>query len=96
MELLHSKAGRLHSYGIKINNTQLAIVHIANIDVAVSDDWGHKFRPALKAIRRKFPYNHAHNTASIAAMLTKLAGADGVRKLHDALAPLGTAHAVPD
>jgi hypothetical protein len=94
MELLRSKASCLHSYGIKIDDTQLAIVLITNIDVAASDDWGCNFRPSLQTIRRQFPYNHVHDTASIAAMLTKLAGADGVRKLHDAPAPLGTAHAV--
>lgn len=96
MELLRSKAGRLQSYGIKLDDTQLAIVLLANIDVAAGDDWGREFRPALQTIRRRFPYNHVHDTASIAAMLTELAGADGVRKLHDAPAPLGTAHAVSD
>jgi len=39
MELLHSKAGCLHSYGIKIDDMQLAIVLIANIDVAASNNW---------------------------------------------------------
>ena len=96
MELLRSKAGRLQSYGIKLDDTQLAIVLLANIDVAAGDDWGREFRPALQTICRRFPYNHVHDTASIAAMLTELAGADGVRKLHDAPAPLGTAHAVSD
>ena len=48
---MRSKAGRLHSYGIKLDDTQLAIVLLAYIDVPAGDDWGRKFRPALQAIR---------------------------------------------
>jgi hypothetical protein len=78
IELLRLKASLLLSYGINIDNTQLAIVFIANIDIAASNNWGCEFRPALQTIRRKFPPNHVHDTSSIAAMFTKLAGANCV------------------
>ena len=94
MELLRAKAGRMTAYGITVDDSQLALVLLANIDIASSHDWGREFRPTLQTIRRRFTYNHAHNATTVAAMLKELAGADGVRKLNDAPAPTGTANAV--
>jgi hypothetical protein len=39
MELLRSKAGSMHSYGITIDLTQIALVLLANIPLATSKDW---------------------------------------------------------
>lgn len=94
MELLRAKAGRMTAYGITVDDSQLALVLLANIDVATGHDWGREFRPTLQTIRRKYAYNHAHDAATVAAILKELAGADGVRKLNDAPAPTGTANAV--
>eukprot|EP00804_Cyclotella_cryptica_P021145 CCRYP_001466-RA/>CCRYP_001466-RA protein AED:0.26 eAED:0.26 QI:0/0/0/1/0/0.25/4/0/985 len=94
MELLHAKAGRMTAYGITVDNSQLALILLANIDVASSHDWGREFRPTLQTIRCKFSYNHAHDATTVAAILKELAGADGVRKLNDAPAPTGTANAI--
>ena len=94
MELLRAKAGRMTAYGITVDDSQLALVLLANIDVVTGHDWGREFRPTLQTIRRKYAYNHAHDAASVAAILKELAGADGVRKLNDAPAPTGTANAV--
>ena len=78
MELLRSKVGRLTSYGITIDDTQLALILLANIDTAASNEGGHKFRPTLQTIRRCYAYNRVHDTTSISDMLRELAGADGV------------------
>jgi hypothetical protein len=65
MERLRSKAERMHSYGVTINDTQLALVLLANIDLVTSKDWGCKFHPALQTIRHQYAYNYVHNTTSI-------------------------------
>jgi len=96
MELLRSKAGPMHSYGITIDDTQLALVLIANIALATSEDWGREFRPTLQTIRRCYVHNYVHNATSITDMLRELTTADGVGKLNDAPAPRGTANAVTD
>eukprot|EP00804_Cyclotella_cryptica_P000999 CCRYP_012348-RA/>CCRYP_012348-RA protein AED:0.11 eAED:0.11 QI:0/0/0/1/1/1/3/0/1327 len=94
MELLRAKAGRMTAYSITVDDSQLALVLLANIDSASSHDWGREFCPTLQTIRCRFAYNHAHNATTVAAILKELAGADGVRKLNDAPAPTGTANAV--
>jgi hypothetical protein len=94
MELLRSKVGHLTSYGITIDNTQLALILLANIDTAASNEWGREFRPTLQTIRRRYAYNHVHDTTSISDMFQELAGANGVQKLADAPAPSGNANAV--
>ena len=95
MELLRAKVGSMQSYGITIDKTQLSLILLANIKTAASEDYGREFCPALQTIRRKYPYNHVHTAASLLDMLTKLAGANTVRKLKDAPAPTqGVAHAV--
>ena len=69
MELLWSKVGRLTSYGITIDDTQLALILLANIDTAASNKWGCKFCPALQTICLRYAYNHVHDTTSISDML---------------------------
>jgi hypothetical protein len=86
----------MQSYGLAIDNTQLALVLLANIDHAVSEDWGHEFHPTLQSIRHKYAYNYTHTTASITDILKKLASADGVRKLTNAMTPCGLASTVTD
>jgi hypothetical protein len=47
----------------------------------------------MHAIRKKYTYNHVHNTASLQTILTELAGANGMRVLKDAPTPdTGMAH----
>jgi hypothetical protein len=95
MEPLCSKAGRMQSYEIAINVTQLVLVLLANIDLAASENWGHEFRPTLQSIRHKYAYNFTHTPTSINDILKELASADGVRKLTDA-PPGGHTSAVMD
>ena len=78
MELLWSKVGRLTSYGITIENMQMALILLANIDTAASNEGGHKFHSTLQTIHRCYAYNCVHDTTSISDMLRELAGADGV------------------
>ena len=91
MELLCSKAGPMHFYGVTIDDTQLALLLLSNIALATSKDWGQEFCQTLQIIRRCYAYNYVHNTTSITNMLHEFATADGVRKLNDAPAPTGTA-----
>ena len=84
MELLKAKVGSMQSYGINVDETQLALILLANIKTAASEDFGREFRPALQTICRRFPYNFVHDATSLQDMLTELAGVDAVRKLKDA------------
>ena len=52
MELLRSKAERVETYGVNVDDTQIALVILANIKIAAREDYGHKFRPALQVIRK--------------------------------------------
>ena len=97
IELLRAKIARMHSYGIIIDDTQMALVLLANIELAASEAWGREFRPALQTIRRTYAYNFAHTSGSITTILRELASADGVRKLNEATPPFSSsANAVTD
>ncbi len=97
MELLQSNAARMATYGITIGVQQLVLTLLANIKTAMKSVYSHKFRLAMHAICKKYMYNHVHDAASLQAIVTELAGADGVRVLKDAPAPsAGTAHSVAD
>eukprot|EP00804_Cyclotella_cryptica_P028485 CCRYP_020574-RA/>CCRYP_020574-RA protein AED:0.76 eAED:0.38 QI:0/-1/0/1/-1/1/1/0/353 len=87
----------MHSYGVVVDDTQLALILLANVELATSEAWGREFRPALQTIRRAYAYNFAHTNDSITVILRELAGADGVRKLNEAPSPTtGAANAVTD
>ena len=50
MEILQAKIARIHSYGITIDDTQLAITLLTDIKLAANKDYGCEFRPAIQAI----------------------------------------------
>ena len=43
---------RMETYGVNVDDTQIALVILANIKIAAREDYGHKFRPALQVIRK--------------------------------------------
>ncbi len=95
MEILQSNAARMATYGITIGIPQLVLTLLANIKTAMKSKYSHEFCSAMHAMRKKYTYNHVHNAASLQTILTKLAGANGVRVLKDAPAPsAGRAHSM--
>ena len=97
VEALRAKTARLHTYGINMDDTQIALIILANIEVAATQDYGTEFKTALQTIRRWYNYSHVHDATSIAVILAELAAADAVRQLKDAPAPQrGVANAVAD
>jgi hypothetical protein len=88
IELLRAKIARMHSYGIIVDDTQLAFILLANVKLATSKAWGREFCPALQTIRRADTYNHAHTSNSITTILRELARTDGVHKLNVAPAAI--------
>ncbi len=95
MELMQSNAAQMATYGIIIGIPQLMLTLLANIKTATKSDYGREFCSAMHAIRKKYTYNHMHNSTLLQFILKELAGADGVRVLKDAPAPgTGTAHLV--
>jgi hypothetical protein len=61
MELMQSNKARMAMYGIIIGIPQLTLTLLANIETDTKSDYGHEFRPAMYAIRKKYAYNHAHD-----------------------------------
>ena len=55
MELLRAKVARIHSYGITVDDTQLAIILLANVELAAREDYGREFHPAIQAIQCSTP-----------------------------------------
>ncbi len=97
IELMQSNAACMATYDIVIGIPQLTLTLLANIETATKSNYGCKFCSAMHAIRKKYTYNHVHDATLLQTILTKLAGADGVRALKDAPAPnAGTAHSVAD
>ena len=50
MELLLANVAHIHSYCITVDDTQLAIILLANIELEASKDYGLEFLPAIQAI----------------------------------------------
>ena len=87
---LNAKAGQLKNFGLIINPSQRGFLLFRQVERASTYEWGRDFRPAIQAIRQKFPYNYVHTDASILEMLNLFAGADAVRNLSEA------PHALPE
>lgn len=63
-------------HGVKIGNTQLAVIILTNIEVAATEDYDAEFKPTLQIIQQKYTYSYLHNAGSIANMLKELVDAD--------------------
>jgi hypothetical protein len=74
----------MHSYGIIVNDTQLALVLLTNIKLIASEEWGPEFWPALQTIWHTNAYDYVPTGISITTILLELAGANGIRKLIEA------------
>ena len=94
-ELLKAKAAKVQSYGIKVDNALLVLTIFANIEKAVTHEWGREFRPAMQVIRTKYNYDYEHDDASLSDILLQLAAADSIRNMKEAPEPeIGAAHSV--
>ena len=95
IELMQSNAAQMATYGIVIGIPQLMLTLLANIETITKSNYGREFCLAMHTIRKKYTYDHVHDTTSLQTILMELASADGVRALKDAPAPnAGTAHSV--
>ena len=86
-EALRTRIANLRGLGITVDPTQHAFVLIANLEAATKEEWGRDFRSVLDDVRRKYPYQHIHDAASITVILALAAGADSIRDLRAAPAP---------
>jgi len=75
------------TYGIVIGIPQFTLTLLVNNKTATKSksDYGREFLTAMHAIRKKYTYNHVHDTTSLQTIIMELAGADRVRALKDAL-----------
>lgn len=81
---LNAKAGQLKHMGILLGPSIIGFILLRQVEKASTYEWGRDIRPAIQTLRQKYPYNHTHDAASIAEMLTLFAGADAVRNLAEA------------
>jgi len=91
VERFRSQAAKANAYGVTVGEDVAALVILANVEWALSQDWGGEFRDALRIIRAEFPYNIAHDAASCAKIMCHLAAADEAHdmrksKLHSGMA----------
>ncbi len=95
MELMQFNTAQLAMYGIVIGIPQLTLRLLANIKTTTKSDNGHKFCSAMRAILKKYTYNHVHDAALLQIILKELTSAADVQVLKDTLAPgAGIAHLV--
>jgi hypothetical protein len=87
VSVLRARMARLATYGITVPESMIATIILAEVDDAAREPWGREIETAVAKIRRTYPYNHAHNAASVAAILKELAAADAVRNMMEAPAP---------
>jgi hypothetical protein len=87
MESLQALVIRMSTYGINIGTVQIALVLIANIELAAKEDYGRDFCLALHKICAKYPYSYLHNDTSLKYMLQLLYSADSVWTLKEAPPP---------
>ena len=83
VELLRLKASKMAAFGVSLLEPILTLVIVANIGLAIQDEYGREFCQAMQVICCKYDYDHVHNATSVAFILKELAGADGVRNLCD-------------
>jgi hypothetical protein len=65
----------------------MVLTLMANMDLAEQHEWGRKFHTAMQSIRKKYPYWHVHDDASLQDILQEIVAADSVRVLREALEP---------
>jgi hypothetical protein len=87
MESLQALVVRMSTYGINNGTVQIALVLIANIELAAKEDYGCNFCSELHKIHAKYPYSYPHNDTSLMDMLQLLNKADSVRMLKEAPPP---------
>jgi hypothetical protein len=77
----------MSTYGIDISTAQIALVLIANIELAAKEDYGCGFCSTLHKIRAKYPYSYPHDNTSLKDMPQLLNSADSVWMLKEAPPP---------
>ena len=86
-ESQQAAAAKVGLYGITIGIDMMVLTLMANMDAAEQQEWGREFRTAMQSIRKKYPYHHVHDDASLQDILKELAAADSVRVLREAPEP---------
>lgn len=97
METLRAKSNRIIAYGINHDESFMALTLLANVEAAAKHEWGREFQPAMQTIRRKYKYNHCHDSTSLTDILAELTMVDTVRNLQEAPEPtMESANAVAE
>jgi hypothetical protein len=81
IELMQSNTAQMATYNIVVGIPQLTLTLLAIIETATKSDYGREFFSAMQAIRKKYTYNHVHDTTLHQVVLKELAGTDGIQVL---------------
>ncbi len=95
VNVLRARIAKTATHGVTFPDGMLAIIILANANEAAHHAWGREIETEVAKLRLMYKYDHAHDAASIAAILKGLAAADSVRNLMAAPTPaeLGQANA---
>ena len=86
VELLRSKPASMETYGVNMDDTQIALTTLTNIEITEREDYSRNFSLVVQTIQRIYVYSHIHDNTSVAVILKELDDADMVRRLKDATA----------
>ncbi len=87
VEQIRTCAAKIGSYGIVVGEDIIALVIMANLEWASAQTWGNEHRISLQAIRRKYPYDTAHDKNTTRIILKELAATNKMRDRFKATAP---------
>ena len=88
---LKEVATKIKQFGININEPEMALVLLANVNRAQKTRWGQEFRHTMSQTKKKYTYDHVHDSTSLAHILAECVEADTARNVRDAPAPGGNA-----
>ena len=55
----------METYGVNMDDTQIALTTLTNIEIAAREDYGHNFFLVVQTIQRIYVYSHMHDNTSV-------------------------------
>ena len=78
LETLRMLSTQIQSYRVHVEETQIALVILANVEAEARAKYKGEYCMAVQNIRCKYGYNHKHDVVSITAMMKDFAAADAI------------------
>ena len=65
VELLRSKPASMETYGVNMDDTQIALTTLTNIEITEREDYSRNFSLVVQTIQRIYVYSHMHDNTSV-------------------------------